>query len=528
MNERASARAAAGASGRSADHPDRVSAGAAATSAAAAGFEAVIGLEVHLALRTRSKLFCGCAADTFGDPPNHHVCPVCLGLPGALPVTNASAVALALRFVSALGCRVPAESPFARKHYVYPDAPKNYQISQQHAPLGEDGQIDLRDGPGGEAFAGRSVRITRCHLEEDAGRLMHPPYAPYSLVDFNRAGAPLLEMVSAPDLRSPAEARTFLEQVRALAQALQVSDAAPEQGKLRADVNVSLRRPGEPLGTKVEVKNLNSFRSVEAALESELKRQARRLQDGLPIAQETRGWNEGGQRSYVLRSKEGSADYRYLPDPDLPPLRISPAYLVEVRAAAPPTPARIRERYLALGLRPQEADLIAFDSAARASFDALLDAASGHASAPSAAALATWFTVEIGGLLRAEERDWRAVLAPAAGLARLAALAEAGTISGPTVKALLPEVLAGADPDALVRARGLAQISDTAALERLVDEVMAAHPDVVAAARAQPKALNALMGRGMQASRGQAKPDAVRALLAERLASDPDSGRGRS
>jgi aspartyl-tRNA(Asn)/glutamyl-tRNA(Gln) amidotransferase subunit B len=261
------------------------------TAFSAGSFETVIGLEVHLALRTRSKLFCGCVADTFGAEPNRHVCPVCLGLPGSLPVANAQAVKLAVRLAAALGCTIAPLSPFARKHYVYPDAPKNYQISQHADPIGARGAVDLGDGAGCDDLEGRRIGVERCHLEEDAGRLVHPPYAPYSLVDLNRAGAPLLELVTAPDLRSPAEARVFLEQVRSLARALHVSDATPEQGKMRADVNVSLRRPGEPLGTKVEVKNLNSFRSVEAALVSEVKRQARRLEDGLPIEQETRGWN---------------------------------------------------------------------------------------------------------------------------------------------------------------------------------------------------------------------------------------------
>lgn len=488
--------------------------------AAHTDFETVIGLEVHLALRTRSKLFCGCAADTFGAEPNRHVCPVCLGLPGSLPVANAEAVLLAVRFAASLGCRINQRSPFARKHYVYPDAPKNYQLSQHADPIGEDGRVDLADGPGGEAFAGRSIGIVRCHLEEDAGRLVHPPYAPYSLVDLNRAGAPLLELVTAPDLRSPAEARAFLEQIRALAQALGVSDAAPEQGKLRADVNVSLRRPGEPLGTKVEVKNLNSFKSVEAALVAEVKRQSRRLEEGLAIEQETRGWNEGGQRSYVLRSKEGAEDYRYLPDPDLPPLRLEPDWVERVRAGSPETPALVRSRYLALGLRAAEAELLAFDAEARSAFDALLAALERQPAAPAPAptpdALARWCTSDVAGALHAAGASWST--APSQGLAALATLDAAGTISGPTAKALLPEVLAGADPNDLVQARGLAQISDDAALSRLIEEVMAAHPDVVAAARAQPKALNALMGRVMQASRGTAKPDAVRALLAARLA----------
>ncbi|MFN2323530.1 MAG: Asp-tRNA(Asn)/Glu-tRNA(Gln) amidotransferase subunit GatB, partial [Trueperaceae bacterium] len=275
-----------------------------------ATYEVVVGLEVHLALRTRTKLFCACPTPADDDPPNAHVCPVCLGLPGALPVANAQAVELAVRFAAALGCAVPAVTAFARKHYGYPDAPKNYQLSQSDRPVGLGGVLPL---PGG-----RGIGITRVHLEEDAGRLVHPAYADHSLADFGRAGTPLVEMVTEPDLRSGEEARAFLEEVRALARALDVSDATPEEGRMRADVNVSLRAPGAALGTKVEVKNLNSFKSVQAAIESEVQRQSRRLEGGLTIEQETRGWVEGGQKSVTLRTKEAAADYRYLDDPDLP------------------------------------------------------------------------------------------------------------------------------------------------------------------------------------------------------------------
>ena len=257
-------------------------------------FEPVIGLEVHLALKTQTKMFCGCPADGFGEDPNVNTCPVCLGLPGALPVVNVEAIQKAIMFSLAIQCTVPNQTQFHRKNYYYPDAPKNYQISQFDQPVGEHGFIEVE---------GKRIRITRCHVEEDAGRLVHPKYADHTLVDLNRAGAPLIEMVTEPDLRTPEQTRNFLNQVRAIAQALEISDASPEEGKMRADVNVSLRRPGESYGTKVEVKNLNSFKSVKSALEYEISRQTRILEVGEPIRQETRGWNEGGQKTYTMRTR---------------------------------------------------------------------------------------------------------------------------------------------------------------------------------------------------------------------------------
>jgi len=501
------------------------------------GYEVVVGLEVHLALRTRTKLFCGCptgaAAPSPGGPvpaaaeaeggaadasPNRHVCPVCLGLPGSLPVANARALELAVRFAAAIGCAVPAVTAFARKHYGYPDAPKNYQLSQHDRPVGLGGGVDLPDG--------RRIGIVRCHLEEDAGRLVHPTYADHSLVDLDRAGAPLVELVTAPDLRSGEEARAFLEEVRAIARALEVSDATPETGRMRADVNVSVRRPGAPLGTKVEVKNLNSFKSVQAAIDSEVQRQTRLLDAGRSVAQETRGWNEGGQKSYVLRTKEGAADYRYLDDPDLPPIRLPAAWLDAVRDATPPTPAARRARYRAEGLRPEDADRLAGDIELALAFDALRAAAG--APTPAAQTLANWLLVEVVGWAHAGGRDLgHANLGDPAQAARLVALvglAERGAISGPTAKALLPEVLAGADPQAQVEARGLRQVEDGDALARWVEEAIAAHPEVAAGAAAQPKAVNFLMGVVMKASRGQARPEAVRALLARRLGLAPDGG----
>lgn len=477
------------------------------------GYQVVVGLEVHLALRTHSKLFCSCPTEP-GEHPNRHVCPVCAGLPGSLPVTNGRALELAVRFAAALECRIPEITAFARKHYGYPDAPKNYQLSQHDRPVGLGGELQI---PGG-----RRIGIVRCHLEEDAGRLLHPTYAAHSLVDLDRAGAPLIELVSEPDLHSGDEARAFLEEVRALARALGVSDATPEEGRMRADVNVSMRRPGEPLGTKVEVKNLNSFKSVQAAIESEAQRQERLLQAGRTIHRETRGWNEGGQKSSVLRSKEQAADYRYLDDPDLPPIRLNRAWLAAVRAATPPTPAALRERYQTAGLRSDDADRLASDIELATAFDMLSAQAAGSASAQ---ALANWLLVEAVGVAHANHHALASLRlhepAPAARLAALVALLEGDVINGPTAKGILAEVLAGADPRTLVAERQLQQVHDLGALARWVEAVLAAHPAVAEQARENPKSVNFLMGKVMQESGGQARPDAVRALLRERLGLTP-------
>lgn len=467
-------------------------------------FEPVIGLEVHLALRTQTKLFCGCSAQGFGLEPNTNVCPVCLGLPGSLPVVNQRAIELATTFALALGCRVAPQTRFHRKHYFYPDAPKNYQISQYDEPVGQHGRLELEDGS--------SIGITRCHLEEDAGRLVHPAYADHSLVDFNRAGAPLIEMVTEPDLRSADDARELLAEIRAIARAVGASDASPEEGKMRADVNISLHRPGEPFGTKVEVKNLNSFRNVGAAIEYEIKRQTQLLEDGRAISQETRGFNEGGQRTYGLRGKEGSADYRYLADPDLPETSLPAETRERLVVAMPELPAAAAARYAAVGLKEEAARLIAYDVATAAFFDEAMTAYRG-----SPQNLANWLTGEVAGALSATGAELAATSLSPSGLADLLELIDDGSISGPTAKELLPEVMAGHQPAALVAERGLGQVADEDQLSRLIDDVIADNPELVARVAANPKALNALLGAVMKVSAGRAKPDLVRTLLQRRL-----------
>ncbi|MDZ7800853.1 MAG: Asp-tRNA(Asn)/Glu-tRNA(Gln) amidotransferase subunit GatB [Trueperaceae bacterium] len=467
----------------------------------------VIGLEIHLAVATRSKMFCGCDAQGFGAAPNTHVCPVCMGLPGSLPVANREAIEKAIRLALALDCQVPARTQFHRKHYFYPDAPKNYQISQFDRPIGEHGVLHVPDG--------REIGITRCHLEEDAGRLVHPAYAGYSLVDLNRAGAPLIEMVTDPDVASPEEARAFLQEVRALARALGVSEASPEEGKMRADVNVSLRHQDGSFGTKVEVKNLNSFRSVEAALHFEIRRQERLIEDGSWVTQETRGWNEGGQKTVPLRTKEGSADYRYMPDPDLPEIHIDRAWLTRLRDTMPERPAEKRARYVALAVRAEDAATLAYDPAAAAAFDAVHAAFDGPAQT-----VANWLLSEVAGRVRQEGATLAEAELDPARLAALLSLVQDGTISNAAAKEILGEVMAGADPAALVEERGLARVADEDAIGELVDTVMAAHPAIVDSARQQPKAINALLGRVMKESGGTADPAVVRRLLEARIAQE--------
>ncbi|MCS7219433.1 MAG: Asp-tRNA(Asn)/Glu-tRNA(Gln) amidotransferase subunit GatB [Thermus sp.] len=465
-------------------------------------YEAVIGLEVHLHLKTRTKAFCGCEAEYFGQAPNTHTCPVCLGLPGSLPVPNRKAVEFGLKLALALGSRVPERLLFHRKNYFYPDLPKNYQISQYDLPLGQGGSLPL---------GGRAVRIKRLHLEEDAGKSLH--LEGRTLLDLNRAGSPLIELVTEPDLHTPEEARLFLQRIQALVQTLGISEASPEEGKLRADVNVSLRRPGEGLGTKVEIKNLNSFKSVQRALEYEIRRQTEILRRGERVKQATLGFEEGSGKTYPMRTKEEEADYRYFPEPDLPPVPLPRAWLEEIRASLPELPWEKEARYQGLGIKPQDAEVLAYTPALARFLDQAL--ALGEASPQ---ALANWLLADVAGLLRERGlalEDTR--LTPKA-LARLVALFERGEVTSRVAKTLLPELLEGQDPEALVRERGLRVVADEGALRRVVAEVLAAMPEAAESVRqGKLKALEALLGQVMRRTRGQAKPEVVRRLLLEAL-----------
>jgi aspartyl-tRNA(Asn)/glutamyl-tRNA(Gln) amidotransferase subunit B len=467
-------------------------------------FEAVVGLEVHLHLKTRSKMFCGCDASYFGDAPNTHTCPVCLGLPGVLPTVNAQAVDYGIMFGLALNCQIASWTQFHRKSYYYPDMPKNYQISQYDLPIAQNGYLEVE---------GQTVRIKRVHLEEDAAKSTHPDGATYSLIDLNRAGSPLIEMVSEPDLRSPQQARVFLSHIRSIAQSLGVSDASLEEGKMRADVNVSIRPAGAPLGTKVEIKNLNSFRSVARALEFEIRRQQEILRTGRKVDQATLGWDEALGKTYLMRLKEGESDYRYFPDPDLPPIVVDQAWLNRIRAALPELPAQKFARYVSSGLRPYDAEILAYNTSLASFFDLAL---AHHQGNPQT--VANLLNAEVAGYLNERQLEVQQTALKPENLASLAGLFERREITNRVLSQLLPKVMEGADPLRLVEEGGLRSVSDEASLRPVVERVVAANPGVVEQVKGgNLKAANALLGPIMKETRGTAKAEVVRKILGEML-----------
>jgi aspartyl-tRNA(Asn)/glutamyl-tRNA(Gln) amidotransferase subunit B len=481
-----------------------------------AGYEPVIGLEVHAQLQTRTKLFCGCP-NRFGAPPNTLVCPVCLGLPGALPVLSREAVTLALRTALATGCIVHGTSVFERKNYFYPDLPKGYQISQYEHPLATGGFVAI-PVRGGEP---RPVRIERIHVEEDAGKLLHegfPWSGEKSGVDFNRAGVPLIEIVSAPELRGPAEAHDYLTALRAVLLYAEVSDCNMEEGSLRCDANVSVRRRGaQGLGTRTEIKNLNSFRHVARALEHEVARQVAVIAAGGTVVQETRLWNAERGETVPMRSKEEAHDYRYFPEPDLPPLAVTEAWIAEVRRSLPELPADRRRRFVReyalpdydAGVLTQEREVADyFETAARQS---------GNAKAAS-----NWVMTEILRKLKEDDRPLASCPVGPAALAGLIRLVDGGEISGRTAKDVLEKMwMAGEDAAAIVEREGLGQVSDQATLEAVVGQVVAGHPEQVASYRkGKTAALGWFVGQVMRQTGGRANPQRVNALLRRALDGD--------
>ena len=479
-------------------------------------YETVIGLEIHVQLLTASKIFCGCAT-TFGAPPNTLTCPVCLGLPGALPVLNRRAVELGLRTALALNCQVAPRSQFHRKSYFYPDLPKNYQISQyqyaDHPPLATDGRLEI-------VVEDRrlTVGIRRVHLEEDTGRLVHDAGGSPggSLIDFNRSGIPLMEIVTEPDLRSPLEARECLTALRRLLQFAEVSTGRMEEGTLRCDANVSLQRPGGPPGTRTEVKNMNSIRSVERALAFEIERQRAVVARGEAVVQETRHWEEHREVTFASRVKEEAEDYRYFPEPDLVPLVVDAAWIEQVRGSVPELPAARRDRLIAaFGLSAYDAELLTATPAIAAFYERAV------ALFPHSKTIANWLVGDVAAYLNETGQDLDQVALTPDRLAALLRLIDDGTISGRIAKEVLVEMIReDREPAAIIAARGLRQISDQDALARVVDAVITEHPGPVAEVRAgKGRAIGFLVGQVMKATGGRANPEAVNRLLRSRLVS---------
>jgi len=469
--------------------------------------EIVVGLETHVQLRTATKLFCGCPT-AFGAPPNSQVCEICLGHPGTLPVVNRAAVEAAVRVGLALNGTIAGFTKFDRKNYFYPDLPKGYQISQYDLPVSGGGYVEI-----GTPDAPRRIEIVRAHLEEDAGKLVHEEGGKRSFVDLNRCGIPLVEIVTKPDFRKAAEVWLYLNTLRAILQYTGVSECDMEKGELRVDLNVSVRRPGAPLGTRVEVKNLNSFKFAQDAVEAEGRRQWEELENGRPVVQETRLYDPQKRKTFVMRSKEEAHDYRYFPEPDLPPLRLDARWVDEIRRSLPELPIARRDRLVReYGLSWIEASILVAD---RATADYYEAAAKTHA--PKT--VSNWVINEVNRVLNEHKLSIREAKAGPATLVDLLRRLEAQEITAASAKAVLEEtLLTGKAPAEIVRDRGLAIVTDTGAIERAVDDVVAANAKVVADFRGgKDAALKFLIGQVMKKTGGRVKAPAVEELLRKKL-----------
>ena len=479
-------------------------------------WEVVIGLETHAQLTTRSKIFSG-AATAFGAAPNAQACAVDIALPGVLPVLNRAAVDCAIRFGLAVGAHIAPRSVFARKNYFYPDLPKGYQISQFELPVVSGGDLAIRVGQNGEARE-RTVRLTRAHLEEDAGKSLHEDFHGKSGIDLNRAGTPLLEIVSEPDMRSAAEAVAYAKALHALVRWIGICDGNMQEGSFRCDANVSVRRPGAPLGTRAEIKNLNSFRFLEEAINFEVSRQIELIEDGGRVVQETRLYDPERKETRSMRSKEDAQDYRYFPDPDLLPLEISPAWIESAKAALPELPGAMKARFERdYGLSAYDATTLAATRETAAYFEDCVAAAGRD----NAKLCANWVMGELAARLNREDRDIAAAPLSPAQLAGLIRRIADNTISNKIGRDVFEALWQGeaADADAIIEARGLRQITDSGAIEAIIDAVLAANPKSVEEFRAgKEKAFNALVGQAMKATKGKANPQQVNDLLRRKLA----------
>ena len=472
-------------------------------------FEPVIGLEVHAQLKTKTKIFCSCST-AFGAPPNTHTCPVCLGMPGVLPVLNKKVVEYTMRMALATGCKIESESRFARKNYFYPDLPKGYQISQYELPIAQHGHVDVEDN--GDHHR---IGITRIHMEEDAGKLNHDTGRPVSMVDFNRTGVPLIEIVSEPDIRSPEAAGAYLRQLRSIVRYLGICDGNLEEGSFRCDANVSIRPKGsDTFGTRTEIKNLNSFKHVEKALQYEINRQKEVLADGGAVAQETRLWDPAKNRTDSMRSKEEAHDYRYFPDPDLLPLVIDEDWIETVRKNLPELPAEKKKRFVAdYGLPSYDAEILTSDRNLAEYFENCLQGFN------QPKPVSNWIMGSLLGLLNAKGKsiDQSPISAP--DLARLLKLIDDGTISGKIAKMVFDEMAkSGKSPQSIVEDKGLVQISDSSAIEDIISKVLAGcSAEVEAYRNGKTKLLGFFVGQVMKETRGKANPKMVNEILKRKL-----------
>lgn len=472
-------------------------------------YETVIGLEVHVELATATKIFCSCPTE-FGKEPNTHVCPVCLGLPGSLPVLNKRVVEFAIKAGLALNCEIPRFAKFDRKNYFYPDLPKAYQISQYDLPIALNGYLEFELN--GET---KRVGITRVHLEEDAGKLVHSEFAGYSLADYNRTGVPLIEIVSEPDLRSPEEAKAYLEKLKSVIQYTGISDVKMEEGSLRCDANVSIMPAGsKEFGTRSEIKNMNSFKAVQRGLAYEVERQKEVLEAGGIVVQETRRWDEHKGITYAMRSKEEAHDYRYFPDPDLVPVMVEPDWVEEIRQSLPEMPDARRKRYISeWGLPEYDAEVITASKAMADFFEATLE------EYHDAKAVANSLMGEILKHLNAQGIEIHETKLTPLHLAELLKLQAEGTISGKIAKTVFEEMfVSGKKPAEIVKEQGLVQISDEDAIAAIVAQVIADNPKSVEDFKAgTEKAIGFLVGQVMKISKGRANPEMANRLLREKL-----------
>jgi aspartyl-tRNA(Asn)/glutamyl-tRNA(Gln) amidotransferase subunit B len=472
-------------------------------------YEPIIGLEIHAQLKTKTKIFCACST-AFGAPPNTHTCPVCLGMPGVLPVLNKKVVEYTMRMALATGCEIETVSRFARKNYFYPDLPKGYQISQYELPIARHGQVTVEVNG-----ATHQIGITRIHMEEDAGKLSHDPGRPLSLVDFNRTGVPLIEIVSEPDIQSPEAAGAYLRQLRAIVRYLGICDGNLEEGSFRCDANVSIRPAGsKTFGTRTEIKNLNSFKHVEKALQYEISRQQEILIDAGTVTQETRLWDPEKNRTQSMRSKEEAHDYRYFPDPDLLPLVIDADWIAKVRRDLPELPVEKKKRFMtAYGLPSYDADILTSDRELAEYFENCLQAFN------KPKAVSNWIMGALLGLLNAEGKSIDQAPIGATDLAQLLKMVDDGTISGKIAKSVFDEMArSGQSARQIVEEKGLAQISDSGAIEDVVARILAANPAEVEAYRnGKAKLLGFFVGQVMKETRGQANPQLVNDILKRKL-----------